>query len=209
MVLRGWEGSMGRAGCGEMRQEKGGGSVFADPLSGASAPNPPFPPFTSSSRAHHHLQLHPPLKRADGLGQSGRRREADKRIALSSRNDIFDQHFHITPAEALSRITPLSYSRILRLLSTLFYCLPFPPSFSTPSSLLTHWWRGGQLVLLFSLVLRFLSFSLFPPIRFILPRALLLFPFLAHDSSVLPSFISPKPASISLSLALLFFDLPL
>lgn len=70
---RGWrygvgKGSMGRAGCGEMRQEKGGSSVFADPLSGASAPDPPFPPFTSSSRAHHHLHLHPPLKRADGLG---------------------------------------------------------------------------------------------------------------------------------------------
>lgn len=37
------EGSMGRAGCGEMRQAKGGGGVFADPLSGASTPDPPFP----------------------------------------------------------------------------------------------------------------------------------------------------------------------
>lgn len=71
MVLREvGEGSMGRAGCGEMRQEKrgeggGGGNVFADPLSGASAPDPPFPRSPAAlSRAHHHLQLHPPLKRA-------------------------------------------------------------------------------------------------------------------------------------------------
>lgn len=155
------KGSMGRAGCGEMRQEKGGGSVFADPLSGASAPDPPFPPFTSSSRAHHHLHLHPPLKRADGLGQSGRRREADKRIALSSRNDIFDQHFHITPAEALSRITPLSYSRILRLLSSLFHFLPFPP-FSTPSSPSAHWRRLARALIFFrSSILLVLSISQF------------------------------------------------
>lgn len=40
-----------------------------------------------------------------GFGGSGRRREADKRIALSSRNDIFDQHFHITPGRGASRIT--------------------------------------------------------------------------------------------------------
>lgn len=40
-----------------------------------------------------------------GFGGSGRRREADKRIALSRRNDIFDQHFHITPGRGASRIT--------------------------------------------------------------------------------------------------------
>lgn len=69
---RGWyygvgEGSMGRAGCGEMRQEKGGGSVFADPLSGASAPDPPFP-RSPAALARSPPPRHPPLKRADGLG---------------------------------------------------------------------------------------------------------------------------------------------
>jgi len=36
------------------RQEKGGGSVFADPLSGASAPDSPFPPV------HQQLSRSPP-----------------------------------------------------------------------------------------------------------------------------------------------------
>ena len=115
--------------------------MFADPLSAASAPDPasPFP----VARLRHHQQLHPPLELGWFGVESGRRREADKRIALSSRNDIFDQHFHITPAEALSRITPLSYSRILLLLSpfpssSLFFFssvpVPHPPSLSPFSS---------------------------------------------------------------------------
>ncbi|KYN37213.1 hypothetical protein ALC56_09004 [Trachymyrmex septentrionalis] len=175
------------------RQEKGGGSVFADPLSGASAPDSPFTP---EARGWFGVE-------------SGRRREADKRIALSSRNDIFDQHFHITPAEALSRITPLSYSRILRLLSSLFYFLPFPPSRFLPL-LFSRLTGGGQLVLLFSPVLRFLSHSLYFSIRFILPYALFLFLFLAHDSSCFTFFYFSKARFyFPFPLALLFFDFPL
>ena len=66
-------------------------------------------------------------------GRGGRRREADKRIALSSRNDIFDQHFHITPAEALSRAS-------LRSLTLRFFSFfppfhpPFPANFSSHSA---------------------------------------------------------------------------
>lgn len=79
------------------------------------------------ARLRLHQRLHPPL---DGLGQSGRRREADKRIALSSRNDIFDQHFHITPAEALSRASLRSLT--LRFFS--FFHPPFPSNFSSHSA---------------------------------------------------------------------------
>lgn len=173
MVLRGWGRFDGKSRLWRDEAGERGWQRVCRSSIGRFSPRSAVSPFTSSSRAHHHLHLHPPLKRADGLGQSGRRREADKRIALSSRNDIFDQHFHITPAEALSRITQLSYSRILRLLSSLFYFLPFPPSFSTPL-LHPRLTGGGQLVLLFSLVLRFLSFSLFPD--FVLPFLVHTFP---------------------------------
>lgn len=116
------------------------------------------------ARLRLHQRLHPPL---DGLGQSGRRREADKRIALSSRNDIFDQHFHITPAEALSRASlrsltlgffsffhplfPSNFphppliprpSRFLRFVpsfrSAAFYFYPSPFRYSPPNSYFPH-----------------------------------------------------------------------
>lgn len=66
------EGSMGRAGCRERdevkwgRRKGGGSSVFADPLSGASAPDPPFPPRSPAA-----LPPPPPSApgaRANGLG---------------------------------------------------------------------------------------------------------------------------------------------
>lgn len=47
-------------------------------------------------RRQHPIPIRPVC--AGGWGLGGRRREADKRIALSSRNDIFDQHFHTAPA---------------------------------------------------------------------------------------------------------------
>lgn len=172
MVLRGWGKFDGKSRLWRDEAGERGWQRVCRSSIGRFSPRSAVSPFTSSSRAHHHLHLHPPLKRADGLGQSGRRREADKRIALSSRNDIFDQHFHITPAEALSRITQLSYSRILRLLSCLFYFLPFPPSFSTPSSLSAHWRRPARaLIFSRSSIPLVLSIS-----RFVLP-------FLAHFSS--------------------------
>lgn len=66
-----------------------------------------------------------------GFGGSGRRCEADKRIALSRRNDIFDQHFHITPGRGASRITRQAE------LSLFFSQLPrplFSPKFSSSIS---------------------------------------------------------------------------
>lgn len=166
------------------------------------------PPIRRFPRVHQQLprvhcccrrrrRLHPPLERARMVwGESGRRREADKRIALSSRNDIFDQHFHITPAEALSRITPLSYSPIFFSFSLLplFHFLPFPPHRSSlPSSQPSL--AAASSYFLSSVPLVSSIFRFFPPFSRISPsRAWFCF-----------SCFSPKPASIFLTL--LSFDL--
>lgn len=75
--------------------------MFADPLSGLSLSSHPLPLSRFSFhpiRRQHPIPIRPVCAGARGWGLGGRRREADKRIALSSRNDIFDQHFHTAPA---------------------------------------------------------------------------------------------------------------
>ena len=98
-------------------------------------------------------------------GRGGRRREADKRIALSSRNDIFDQHFHITPAEALSRAS-------LRSLTLRFFSFfpPFHPPFPALCPLIPRPSRSVRFVPSFRSD-AFYSCPSMPFFRYSLPRS--------------------------------------
>ena len=122
-------------------------------------------------------------------GRGGRRREADKRIALSSRNDIFDQHFHITPAEALSRAS-------LRSLTLRFFSFfppfhpPLPANFSSHSARLflvppdpfDSFHPFALTLFILALLLSIFSTSLLLPIlSFLLPSFLLLLLLLLLD----------------------------
>lgn len=93
--------------------------------------------FHPIRRRHHHrpIPIRSVCASALGWGLEGRRHEADKRIALSSQNDIFDQHFHTAPARGV-RSSRAHHSGASKRTRDRGFCLPATTLFALQRNLL-------------------------------------------------------------------------